>query len=231
MDIKTGILTDVPLRLEPAEFVSRDPQLKKRISPRMFKIIRDMTSLVHSLANPAGYFRIEKIRKRQKGSIFLSEQGGKFPREIELKLNRISAAFNHCEYAVAYICTIGERVEERIEEFCKKGDPLRTWLFDSVCSYLAEKLAERVQKAAVSRFKNMKPTNRFSPGYCDWHITQQKKLFCLFTGMDIAVSLNSACMMIPRKSISGLFGLCKKTVSETIPCKSCPKKDCPSRRG
>jgi cobalamin-dependent methionine synthase I len=76
-------------------------------------------------------------------------------------------------------------------------------------------------------------TLRFSPGYCDWPISEQKKVFELVQADMIGVSLNESFLMNPRKSVSGLFGITEEpsqTVSGYNPCVHCNKRDCFSRR-
>jgi hypothetical protein len=71
---------------------------------------------------------------------------------------------------------------------------------------------------------------RYSPGYCDWDITQQKALFRAFDGNSLRVKLTEGCLMIPRKSVSGIIGIGLDHSITLSPCLSCNKKDCPSRR-
>ena len=71
-------------------------------------------------------------------------------------------------------------------------------------------------------------SRRFSPGYCDWDISQQKTLFRA-VGRDSAGGHSTeGCLMIPRKSISGIIGigLCNDNVEHYNPCKTCDKHDC-----
>ena len=48
---------------------------------------------------------------------------------------------------------------------------------------------------------------RLGPGYLDWPLEEQARLFGLFAGESIPVTLSEYCVMTPKKSISGLFGL------------------------
>jgi cobalamin-dependent methionine synthase I len=73
----------------------------------------------------------------------------------------------------------------------------------------------------------------FSPGYCDWPITEQKKLFNLLDSQDVDVELSDSCLMTPRKSISGVFGIQsdeKHGDKAYNPCWDCNKTDCQARR-
>ncbi|MGH7303277.1 MAG: vitamin B12 dependent-methionine synthase activation domain-containing protein, partial [Candidatus Rokuibacteriota bacterium] len=75
-------------------------------------------------------------------------------------------------------------------------------------------------------------TNRVSPGYGHWDVSQQKVLFALCRGDAIGVSLNDACFMSPVKSISLLAaaGPQAKVDHYFNQCARCWLRDCSYRR-
>ena len=75
-------------------------------------------------------------------------------------------------------------------------------------------------------------SRRVSPGYCDWDISQQKRLFQLLDSNTAGVTLTENKLMMPRKSISGVIGigLPGKDIEKYNSCLTCTKKDCPGRR-
>ena len=100
---------------------------------------------------------------------------------------------------------------------------------ESVVEQFYQRMARRQAE------KNGGVTMRFSPGYCDWSIRQQRQLFALFSETDTPdVVLNDSCLMTPRKSITGLFGLLPPGVNGADPafnpCNRCSKRDCIARR-
>ena len=78
--------------------------------------------------------------------------------------------------------------------------------------------------------KGCQTTGRFSPGYCDWDLSEgQEALFRFLAPESVGVRRTSAGMMIPQKSISAaLVGA--REVSLRYPCPFCAKGDCPYRR-
>ncbi|MBQ3442618.1 MAG: methionine synthase, partial [Selenomonadaceae bacterium] len=73
---------------------------------------------------------------------------------------------------------------------------------------------------------------RFSPGYGDWDLTAQEKLFTISGAEQIGMSLTSAMMLEPRKSITAIIGL-KRTADNLQAkkdCATCDKFDCPARK-
>ena len=74
---------------------------------------------------------------------------------------------------------------------------------------------------------------RFSPGYCGWHITAQRKLFDLLDPDETVISLNESCLMSPLKSISGVLVIGRKEIfdfDDSFPfCSTCSDHSCRER--
>jgi hypothetical protein len=106
------------------------------------------------------------------------------------------------------ICTIGDAVEGRVAELWDARELPLAMMLDSVGSGAVESLAEyandRLCQDGVAAA--VKVTNRISPGYGDWDVAEQRRLFRLCPGGAIDVRLNDACVMTPQKSISLLAG-------------------------
>ena len=95
-----------------------------------------------------------------------------------------------------------------------------------------EKLADSVESqiSEVANNQGLTITRRFSPGYCDWNVKQQKMVFQAMRGDCAGVSLTDSCLMIPRKSISGIIGIGPSEITKYNPCKTCDEYDCVGRR-
>jgi cobalamin-dependent methionine synthase I len=97
-------------------------------------------------------------------------------------------------------------------------------------------MAQRLQDHIADQIKRngQRVTYRFSPGYCDWPVTEQKKLFRFLEAERIGVRLLDSCLMQPRKTISGIFGL-EEAAQEKMPppynpCRDCGRTQCRERR-
>jgi len=95
-------------------------------------------------------------------------------------------------------------------------------LADSVESQISE----------VAHNQGFTISRRFSPGYCDWDVEQQRILFEAVDGEKAGVELTETCLMLPRKSISGIIGisLADRGIENYNPCPTCDKTDCIGRR-
>ena len=74
-------------------------------------------------------------------------------------------------------------------------------------------------------------TNRFSPGYCGWHVREQPDLFSLFpTPHPCGIHLTDSCLMVPIKSVSGVIGIGPNVKKLEYSCGLCDYKNCYKRR-
>jgi cobalamin-dependent methionine synthase I len=111
------------------------------------------------------------------------------------------------------------------------------YVLDVLASLAAEDVVEQFHQRMAQRFakEGQTVTLRFSPGYCDWPIQQQAVIFEQFqSSPNLHVKLNDAFLMTPRKSVSGIFGVCDHPSDSQFagynPCNDCSKTDCIARR-
>lgn len=69
-------------------------------------------------------------------------------------------------------------------------------------------------------------SNRYSPGYCDWHVSEQHKLFSLLPDGFCGVTLTDTALMQPTKSVSGVIGIGGKAKKRAYACSICSMEDC-----
>ena len=72
----------------------------------------------------------------------------------------------------------------------------------------------------------MSITNRYSPGYCVWHLKEQKSLFSLLPAEYCNITLTDSCLMQPIKSVSGLIGIGANGKQKTYLCSICELSHC-----
>ena len=131
-----------------------------------------------------------------------------------------------------FICTSGLEFETYQQRQKEQGDMVRVFIADALGSVIAEKCADQMEKALQESIDKLgwMHTNRFSPGYCGWHVSQQQLLFPLFQGHTCGVKLTDSSLMIPIKSVSGIIGLGEKVRKLEYTCGLCDFKQCYKRK-
>ena len=131
-----------------------------------------------------------------------------------------------------FICTSGVKFEAYQQQLKQADDMVRVFIADSLGSVIAEKCADQMEIAVQESIDKLgwHHTNRFSPGYCGWHVSQQQLLFPLFEGHTCGVRLTDSSLMLPIKSVSGIIGLGKEVRRLDYTCGLCNFEKCYKRR-
>lgn len=131
------------------------------------------------------------------------------------------------DYLALFLCTAGKEISRRIAAI-KNNDMLLAYIYDAIGSEIVERAAdilqEEMQNEAISRRMNI--TNRYSPGYCQWSVAEQHKLFSFFPYNFCGISLTSSALMNPVKSVSGIIGMGSKVKRNPYNCRMCDIDDC-----
>lgn len=131
------------------------------------------------------------------------------------------------DYLALFLCTAGKEISRRIAAI-KNNDMLLAYIYDAIGSEIVERAAdilqEEMQNEAISRRMNI--TNRYSPGYCQWSVAEQHKLFSFFPYNFCGISLTSSSLMNPVKSVSGIIGMGSKVKRNPYNCRMCDIDDC-----
>ena len=131
-----------------------------------------------------------------------------------------------------FMCTAGEEFETFQKRLKTEGDMVRVFIADALGSVIAEKCADQMENSLQLSIDKLgwKHTNRFSPGYCGWHVSEQQKLFPLFDGHTCGITLTESSLMVPIKSVSGIIGLGKEVRRLDYTCGLCTFEKCYKRK-
>ena len=151
---------------------------------------------------------------------------------IIFKSEVIARLLERCKKTAVLLVTIGSHLEEMACRLAEDGLLLQATVLDTIGSVAVEKVADFIQSRVgeVAHTQGLYISRRFSPGYCDWDVSQQKMLFKAVNGDSIGVRLTDGCQMLPRKSISGIIGIGSSEAENYCPCKTCDRYDCVGRR-
>ena len=202
---------------------------KNRISRSLSQKLERWKKSLNALARPVIFHRKYRIKRIAGNHVEL--EGNQ-----RLHSTKLARTLDGCKEAVCFIGTIGSRIEKEIGALMRQRRLSDAYVLDTVGSVSVEGMIERFHRDMKTLYKAHRQmvTLRFSPGYCDWPVTDQKPLFRLLNSRLIDVQLTDSCLMKPRKSISGIFGLCPYGDHEKPipyhPCADCRRRDCQARR-
>ncbi len=144
----------------------------------------------------------------------------------------ISGLMRRSTEVAIFVATAGKEFQQWSDSEALKGDILQTFIIDSIGSVIAEAVGDYLELELEKELaeRGMLHTNRFSPGYCGWNITEQRKLFGVLPEGVCNITLNDSCLMHPIKSISGFIGIGESVITKKYGCSICGKLDCYIRK-
>lgn len=218
------VVRDIEIEVDKSEICQRlDYEKGQSPRPRTSSLIDSQLEESNVLIEPQVCYTIKTIKDVNGSTLSVGDQ--------VFTSRRISPMFSGCTQAAIFVATVGKRLEKKVARLMKTGLTLEALVVDSLGSVAVEKVADWFESEVrgIAAAKGNKAGRRYSPGYCDWDITQQKELFRFLDGESIGVNLTGTCLMTPRKSISGIIGIGESCITSSA-CHFCNKKDCPTRR-
>lgn len=143
----------------------------------------------------------------------------------------ISFQLKNAERLAVFICTIGAQMENWASQLFSEGDGVKAHFVDTIASAAVEKATDILHDHIEQKMTEMglSVTNRFSPGYCGWSVSEQHLLFSFFPSGCCGVELTESALMVPRKSTSGIIGVGLSVKKEPYFCDRCANQDCTYR--
>ncbi len=189
------------LRVEPLLRFQRYRDLDK-VAPAIREVAEEMVRIGEKLAVPDVVFSSRQIQALGTDTLVLAQGPTFHGRSFATHLRE-------AREVVCFVATIGPALDERVAELAD-GEELLEALFLDTAGWLAVESTLRgfrVHLAVRARARGLRLSPRMGPGYLDWPLTEQVELFSVFGDTPLSVALSEHCVMAPRKSISGLFGL------------------------
>ena len=131
-----------------------------------------------------------------------------FLEDFRISSKDIFKLLENSESVCGLIATIGFSIDSKISFFLEQKEIMPAFILDSVGSVAIEELVQNICDDIKTKYGNT--TMRFSPGYGDWPIQNQKDFLQWLGAEKIGITLSPSFQMIPRKSVSALFGIIKK---------------------
>ncbi len=200
------------------------------VSAEIEKLYTTALELLTSAAEPAGV--LAEITAADFEIVYRGEGRNEQRTPVGGMLDRV-------ERLALFAVTVGAGVSREIDERFQANDPAVGCMLDSAASLAADNLAARAEQTFRDALAGEGPDSaltgvlRYSPGYCGWHISGQKKLFEYLRPQQIGLSLRESFLMEPLKSVSGVILAGPKQMhnfpASYVFCKHCETHGCRER--
>ncbi|WP_287588999.1 vitamin B12 dependent-methionine synthase activation domain-containing protein [Candidatus Borrarchaeum sp.] len=203
------VIDFIPIDLDARDLI-RTLKNRRMKETKVVPLIEDCRRLIE----PTTVYTLLKVTSIKKDEIQLES-------EYILKSSILGEVLKVNQTVVPYIVTIGPGLEKKASEETKSSI-LRGFIMECIADYAVEKAAAYVR--SLMKEKLGSTISNFTPGSGTgklFDIKQQEVIFQILnpTGT-IGVHLTPSFLMIPRKSLSGIFAA---TPEEYFACQYCPR--------
>ncbi len=151
----------------------------------------------------------------------------------------VADIFPRAEHLALFAVTLGPETSRAIAGGFQTRDFALASVLDAAASESADRAAERVERWFETTLHDggWEPLDgavlRYSPGYCGWDVTGQRRLFAYLGPERIGLTLTESCLMQPIKSVSGVLLAGPRSIHRFRPsyefCGRCETKSCRER--
>ncbi len=186
-------------------------------------LLREVIEEVSGLREVKAEYRVFDNISLDKTEKYLAVEGTRFNTK-----GIIFSQISRAENIILFICTAGKSIGEKSGQCMRSDDLLRGYLYDVVGSEIVEAAAGRMQEDLKKKMatSGKKISNRFSPGYCGWDVSEQHELFSFFPDNFCGITLTESALMQPVKSVSGIIAAGVDIKFAPYQCKICGDKNC-----
>lgn len=188
------------------------------------KIIEDLKAEALSLIKPKSVFK-EVSFKKYEDKIIVEDSA-------EFKSKKLVSHLKNSDRLLLFAATLGTQADMMTRKYLHSNRAkavLSQALLAAYCESYCDEICEKIANDEEKNGYYLRP--RFSPGYADFDLKYQKKLFEIFDiNKRIGVYLNDECLMIPTKSVTAFIGLTKDKDCSIKSCANCENIECEFRR-
>ena len=180
--------------------------------------LQSLISAAHSVMTAKAVYKVSYIDAKAEESVTI---GG-----VQFKSKVLRKHLDKVQRVFPYVVTIGTGVED-LEK--TSGDALEKYYLDLIGNAAVVKARDHLKSRLVNRY-GLGGLSYLGPGQLkDWPLEEQKPLFSLLGDVEraVGVTLSDSLLMIPRKSLSGIYF---PTEIPFMACQLCPRESCPSRK-
>jgi hypothetical protein len=198
-----------------------------RLNPTLEKLLEEKKGICIKNITPKAVYKSYEIEKVEDNSVYF-KSGNVFNGP------NISKILKGSKTATIFIYTLGILTDQLIREVNDSRDSLSTIIMDAITTsllgLLSDHLGEIIKKEGISK-PGWGSTCSYAPGQYRWTIEEQKEIFSMVDGSKIGVALNKSFLMIPFKSLSGIYGFgpADKIDKTRVACDLCPRENCIGR--
>lgn len=162
----------------------------------LLKLIDSLMDEVNKTVKPKSIYRIFDCTVTEDSLVI---------ENFEFKSKRLAESLKGCTKVAVLAATVGTEGDRLLRQYSSEG--ARLVVMQAVLASKIEEICDAVQEN-IEKENNVKTRQRYSPGYFDLDISEQKKLFSLIEiTKRCGITLSDTYQMIPTKSVTAFTGI------------------------
>ena len=208
------ILENISVSVSPDE-------LRKRLHMEKDHDLSELQPLIDvavKLINPRALYDVHYIEEKKEDAVIVTGR--------QLKSRVLRKNLDQVERVFPFVITLGPELGEKQ---AAGSDLLENFYLDTIGNAALNTTRKHLERHLKSRFA-LEKISFMAPGsLADWPIEEQAPLFKLLGDVEtaIGVKLTDSLLMLPAKSISGIYF---PTEASFLSCQLCPRQRCESRK-
>jgi hypothetical protein len=202
------------------------------VSPRTQALLDEAFAIFQETVKPAAL--LQEVTAAEFAAVFRGE--GK--NADDAPLGRI---FPSADALALFALTLGASLSERTEALFKENDYALGYMLDRVASLAADRAVHLLEETFLQELFTGGIASgdtdirvlSYSPGYCGWDLSGQKRLFEILRPETIGITLNESFLMVPLKSVTGVLAAGSEEAHRFDPeypfCRFCRSRSCLER--
>ena len=200
------------------------------VPPHVERLFESAAEIFAETATPAGLWKEITVGE------FAPLYRGEGRNAVDSPLAEI---FPRAERLALFAVTIGEPTSEALRRCFDAQDFALAYALDAIASVAADDAADVAERRYADSLRVAgwdAPDGdvlRYSPGYCGWDVTGQRRLFAYLQPEAIGITLTDSCLMQPLKSVSGVMVAGPRSIHRFRPtydfCDRCETRTCRER--
>jgi hypothetical protein len=213
--MESGVLNDIPFQID-LEQLAKQLRIKER-SGQLEKLEK-LAEPARTAGKPKAAYRMAYIEERTDDRVKVNG--------IVLTSRVLRVNLDKAHRVFPFVATCGRELEDWSQGVT---DILEKYWADAIKEMAVRQAVRGLNEFLLEHFQPGK-LSRMNPGSLpDWPLSEQKPLFSILGegARDIGVHLTDHCLMLPIKSVSGIWFPTEESFES---CKLCPRDKCPGRR-
>ena len=213
--MESGVLKDIPFQIDLEQLAKH---LRIKDGSGHLEKLRGLLEQARAAGKPKAAYRMAYIEERTDEQVKING--------VVLSSRVLRVNLDKAHRVFPFVGTCGRELEDwslGFTDLLEKywADTIKEMAVRQAVRFLHEFLLEHFQPGKLSRM---------NPGsLADWPLSEQKPLFSILgEAVDaIGVHLTDHCLMLPIKSVSGIWFPTEESFES---CRLCPREICPGRR-